>query len=97
MFASVLLFVKADVLNEESILKWYKEAHLSKGKSIFLEQMKTFVEWLKNAEEGKHCNTYCVRVCVCERAKNIASFLSRVLSISFMCCLVPESESEEAD
>ena len=44
----------ADVLSEEAILKWYTEAHVAKGKSVFLEQMKKFVEWLKNAEEGKH-------------------------------------------
>ncbi|KAG7282940.1 hypothetical protein CRUP_018440 [Coryphaenoides rupestris] len=44
---------RADVLNEESILKWYNEAHLAKGKSIFLEQMKKFVEWLKSAEEDE--------------------------------------------
>ena len=42
----------ADVLSEEAILKWYTEAHVAKGKSVFLEQMKKFVEWLKNAEEG---------------------------------------------
>ncbi|XP_028672857.1 eIF5-mimic protein 1 [Erpetoichthys calabaricus] len=47
----VVLFYKADVLSEEVILKWYKEAHVAKGKSVFLEQMKTFVEWLQNAEE----------------------------------------------
>uniref|UniRef100_A0A4W4G809 eIF5-mimic protein 1 n=1 Tax=Electrophorus electricus TaxID=8005 RepID=A0A4W4G809_ELEEL len=47
----VVLFYKADVLSEEAILKWYKDAHAAKGKSIFLEQMKTFVEWLQNAEE----------------------------------------------
>lgn len=41
-------------MSEEPILKWYNEAHLTKGKSVFLEQMKKFVEWLKNAEEGKH-------------------------------------------
>lgn len=46
-------FLTADVLSEEAILKWYTEAHLAKGKSVFLEQMKKFVEWLKNAEEGK--------------------------------------------
>lgn len=40
------------MLSEEPILKWYKDAHLAKGKSVFLEQMKKFVEWLKNAEEG---------------------------------------------
>uniref|UniRef100_A0A671YUH8 Basic leucine zipper and W2 domains 1a n=1 Tax=Sparus aurata TaxID=8175 RepID=A0A671YUH8_SPAAU len=47
---AVLLY-KADVLSEEAILKWYSDAHLSKGRSVFLEQMKKFVEWLKNAEE----------------------------------------------
>lgn len=47
------LFWLADVLSEEAILKWYNEAHVAKGKSVFLEQMKAFVEWLKNAEEGK--------------------------------------------
>uniref|UniRef100_A0A674NVU5 Basic leucine zipper and W2 domains 1a n=2 Tax=Takifugu rubripes TaxID=31033 RepID=A0A674NVU5_TAKRU len=47
----VVLLYKADVLNEEAILKWYSDAHLNKGKSVFLEQMKKFVEWLKNAEE----------------------------------------------
>ncbi|XP_040295670.1 basic leucine zipper and W2 domain-containing protein 1 [Bufo bufo] len=47
----VVLFYKAEVLSEEPILKWYKDAHIAKGKSVFLEQMKKFVEWLKNAEE----------------------------------------------
>lgn len=54
--ASMTLFVSvvaADVLSEEAILKWYTDAHVAKGKSIFLEQMKKFVEWLKNAEEGE--------------------------------------------
>ncbi|MGH0162701.1 UNVERIFIED_CONTAM: hypothetical protein FKN15_048218 [Acipenser sinensis] len=47
----VVLLYKADVLSEEAILKWYTDAHIAKGKSVFLEQMKKFVEWLKNAEE----------------------------------------------
>lgn len=47
----VVLFYKADVLSEEAILKWYREAHSAKGKSVFLEQMSKFVEWLLNAEE----------------------------------------------
>uniref|UniRef100_A0A8C3A625 Basic leucine zipper and W2 domains 1 n=1 Tax=Cyclopterus lumpus TaxID=8103 RepID=A0A8C3A625_CYCLU len=47
----VVLLYKADVLSEEAILKWYNDAHVAKGKSVFLEQMKKFVEWLKNAEE----------------------------------------------
>lgn len=49
MHPSLLL---ADVLSEEAILKWYKDGHAAKGKSVFLEQMKKFVEWLQNAEEG---------------------------------------------
>jgi len=47
----ILLFYKNDVLSEEVILKWFKDGHSSKGKSIFLDQMKKFVEWLQNAEE----------------------------------------------
>uniref|UniRef100_A0A1W7R927 Basic leucine zipper and W2 domain-containing protein 2 n=1 Tax=Hadrurus spadix TaxID=141984 RepID=A0A1W7R927_9SCOR len=47
----VVLFYKTDILSEDVILKWYKEAHSSKGKSVFLDQMKNFVEWLQNAEE----------------------------------------------
>ncbi|XP_063242418.1 protein krasavietz isoform X2 [Bacillus rossius redtenbacheri] len=47
----VLLFYKTDVLSEEVILKWYKEGHSVKGKMMFLDQMKKFIEWLQNAEE----------------------------------------------
>ncbi|CAL9690545.1 unnamed protein product [Knipowitschia caucasica] len=47
----VVLLYKADVVSEGAILKWYNDAHHAKGKSVFIEQMKTFVEWLKNAEE----------------------------------------------
>jgi len=47
----ILLFYKADVLDEDTIFRWYREAHSSKGKSVFLEQMKKFIEWLENAEE----------------------------------------------
>ena len=50
---ALLSLLTADVLSEEAILKWYSDAHLSKGRSVFLEQMKKFVEWLKNAEEGE--------------------------------------------
>uniref|UniRef100_A0A8C7S6Y1 eIF5-mimic protein 1 n=1 Tax=Oncorhynchus mykiss TaxID=8022 RepID=A0A8C7S6Y1_ONCMY len=48
----VVLFYKADVLSEEAILRWYKDTHTTKGKGVFVEQMKKFVEWLQNAEEG---------------------------------------------
>ncbi|KAK2704716.1 protein krasavietz-like [Artemia franciscana] len=46
----ILLLYKTDVISEEVILKWYKESHSQKGKSVFLEQMKKFVDWLQNAE-----------------------------------------------
>jgi len=47
----ILLFYKNDIVSEEVILKWYKDGHSSKGKSIFLDQMSKFVDWLQNAEE----------------------------------------------
>ncbi|XP_032818358.1 eIF5-mimic protein 1-like [Petromyzon marinus] len=47
----VILFYKSDVLSEDAVLKWYRDAHLAKGKSVFLDQMKKFVEWLQHAEE----------------------------------------------
>jgi hypothetical protein len=49
----ILLFYKTDVLSEEVILRWYKEGHSVKGKMMFLEQMKKFIDWLQNAEEGE--------------------------------------------
>ena len=42
----------ADVLSEDTVIKWYKGAHSPKGKNVFLEQMKKMVEWLQSAEEG---------------------------------------------
>lgn len=45
-------FFLANVVSEDAILKWYKDGHSQKGKMHFLEQMKKFVEWLNNAEEG---------------------------------------------
>ena len=48
----------ADVISEEVILKWYKESHSQKGKSVFLEQMKKFVDWLQNAETGKYIKLF---------------------------------------
>lgn len=47
----ILLFYKTEIVSEDAILKWNSDAHSQKGKGIFLEQMKKFVEWLKNAEE----------------------------------------------
>ena len=39
------------MLTEQAILKWYNGAHVAKGKSVFLAQMKPMVEWLQTAEE----------------------------------------------
>lgn len=47
----MLLFYRTEVVSEESILRWYKDAHSTKGKMHFLEQMKKFIEWLQSAEE----------------------------------------------
>lgn len=43
-----------EIISEDSISKWYREAHSPKGKMHFLEKMRPFMEWLQNAEEGKH-------------------------------------------
>lgn len=68
-YIQTLICISADVLSEEAILKWYKEAHVAKGKSVFLDQMKKFVEWLQNAEEGTDsfkaiCQSLCESKCV---------------------------------
>merc|ERR1719188_1224487 len=47
----VLLLYKTDVLSEDAILKWYKEAHSPRGWSVFMDQMKKFVDWLEQADE----------------------------------------------
>ena len=49
----MLFFFTAEIVSEDSILKWNRDAHSQKGKGIFLEQMKKFIEWLENAEEGE--------------------------------------------
>uniref|UniRef100_A0A0L8FXT4 W2 domain-containing protein n=1 Tax=Octopus bimaculoides TaxID=37653 RepID=A0A0L8FXT4_OCTBM len=47
----IILFYKSEVLSEDVVLKWYRDSPSSKGKGIFVSQMKKFVEWLKSAEE----------------------------------------------
>lgn len=47
----IVLLYKLEVLGEDVIQHWYKEGHSTKGKSVFLGQMKNFVEWLEDAEE----------------------------------------------
>uniref|UniRef100_V5G1K0 Protein extra bases n=1 Tax=Anoplophora glabripennis TaxID=217634 RepID=V5G1K0_ANOGL len=47
----IMLFYKTDVISEQSILKWYKQDYNVKGKMMFVEQMREFIDWLQNAEE----------------------------------------------
>lgn len=47
----IILLYKAEVLTEDIIIEWYKRGHAGKGKSVFLEQTKPFIDWLTNAEE----------------------------------------------
>jgi len=46
----VLLFYKTEILSEEVILRWYKDGHVPKGWTVFMDQMKKFIEWLEHAE-----------------------------------------------
>ena len=39
------------MLTEQAILKWFQDAHVAKGKSVFLSQMQSMVDWLQTAEE----------------------------------------------
>lgn len=54
----LFIFV-ANVISEEVVMKWYKDSHSVKGKMMFLEQMKKFVEWLQSAEEGNWLSMGC--------------------------------------
>ncbi|CAH4027413.1 protein krasavietz [Pieris rapae] len=47
----VVMLYKSEVVSEEVILRWYRDPNSSKGKHMFLDQMKKFVEWLQSAEE----------------------------------------------
>jgi hypothetical protein len=40
-----------DVLTEQAIRKWFDEAHIAKGKAVFLSQMKLMMDWLDTAKE----------------------------------------------
>lgn len=77
-------------------MKWYNKAHVPKGKSIFLEQMKSFVEWLKNAEEGKRCETcFCAQSVRLWKPETLPAF-PRVYWASVP-RVVAESEEEEEE
>ena len=54
----ILLFYKTEELSEEVILKWYKDGHAPKGWTVFMDQMKKFVEWLEQAESGNTCEKF---------------------------------------
>lgn len=47
----IVLLYKADVISEDIIIDWYKRSHSNKGKSVFLEQARPFIDWLTSAEE----------------------------------------------
>ena len=40
-----------DILTEDAILKWYQDAHITKGKREFIGQMKYMIDWFNTAEE----------------------------------------------
>lgn len=46
-----ILSTADDVLTEQAIRKWFDDAHVAKGKSVFLGQMQRMVDWLDVAEE----------------------------------------------
>jgi hypothetical protein len=58
------LFVRADVLSENVIQKWYKDGHSVRGKILFLDSMKKVIEWLQNAEECEHDSKFRVGLLV---------------------------------
>ena len=70
-------------MSEDTIIKWYKEAHSVKGKSVFLEQMSKFIEWLQNAEEGD-----CLHF--------LFPFFFKIVKFYFV-NVIPESESAGED
>jgi len=45
-----LLLYKADVVGEDALVEFYTKAHSSKGKDVFLAQLKPMIEWLQEAE-----------------------------------------------
>jgi len=48
-----LMMYNADVLDEDSIVLWYKKDHSSKGKNVFLKDMKSFMDWFENTPEAE--------------------------------------------
>ena len=48
-----IIIFPPQVLSEEVILKWYKDGHIPKGWTVFMEQMKKFIDWLEQAESGE--------------------------------------------
>ncbi|KAI8989512.1 armadillo-type protein [Pilobolus umbonatus] len=44
---------KNDALSDNAILYWFDKAHLAQGKTIFLKQLETFVNWLRDNESSE--------------------------------------------
>merc|ERR1712013_172300 len=79
----ILLFYKTEVLSEEVILKWYKDGHAPKGWTVFMDQMKKFVEWLEQAESGL-------------RAQRLGTSLGAVLTLGEASYLHPWLQEAES-
>lgn len=47
----IFMLYNVNVLEEDAIIEWYKNAHSSKGHTEFRSQMDKMVHWLENAEE----------------------------------------------
>ncbi|KAJ3326990.1 hypothetical protein HDU76_012446 [Blyttiomyces sp. JEL0837] len=47
----IVTLYKADVISEAAVLYWFDKGAIAKGKAMFIEQMKPFVDWLKSQDE----------------------------------------------
>ena len=47
-----IIYVSVNVVEEDAIIDWYKQSHITKGQTEFCSQMEKLIHWLENAEEG---------------------------------------------
>jgi hypothetical protein len=47
----VMTLYKNDIISEAAIRYWFEKGALPQGKSVFVKQIETFVEWLKSQED----------------------------------------------
>lgn len=47
----VRMLYDADILNEDTIMHWYKKGSHPKGRNVFLKDAESFIQWLEEAEE----------------------------------------------